>query len=729
VRVAVLTRGDLFPAHHGAAVKIVRTAEGLVAAGDSVVVVTDDRDHYWHVTTSGWEKVPYGARFRAFEEWPVLRNGARAERWCRRVGYPAEEVFLYRPIFDPAWWARALWVGRAERIEAWHAEFPGYAAPAALAARLTGGRSVAVMHNVEFDRLRQTTELPERVIRRLAAVEVALLRAVDDVVAVSEPDRERIVEAGVTRGRVHVVPHGVDFGSYGVRPVDLRARYGIGEGPILYFHGTLHYGPNAEALRFIARELVPRLPRGVVVVSGMTPPRELEGPRLRFTGPVDDLAAHIEAADLCICPLFAGGGTRMKLLEYFAAGKAVVSTPLGAEGLDVADGVQLALAEKDEFVATVLRVLSDPAARRRMGHAAREYARARDWSAIAEATRRIHRGEGADFVPRPSVEAHLPPRRPSKPLTLLLLVNRGCNLRCRFCDLWEGKIRMPLDRATALFAEAAKIGTKTVVITGGEPLLHPELPAIVRAAKARGMGVNITTNGTILDRHYDTLVAAGVDSLSMSIDGLPETHDRLRGQDGAHARTWKALERVVREGKVGANVYFVVTRENVRELVTVWEQVRALGAGFDFWPVNDAPDLTLTRPEDRAAWEEAVATIARADADVAARAHYYREALRYHAGEKAAMRCLGLVDQYGVTYDGDLLPCCVWGAPGLKVGNVFETPLSTLWTSPEVQRHREALFGQGCDAGCYNHSLYEFTVSTGLSHRVERPDRAEIEGD
>jgi MoaA/NifB/PqqE/SkfB family radical SAM enzyme len=302
---------------------------------------------------------------------------------------------------------------------------------------------------------------------------------------------------------------------------------------------------------------------------------------------------------------------------------------------------------------------------------------------------------------------------------MLLLVNRGCNLRCSFCDLWEGKERLPLAQAEALFDEAVAIGTRTVVLTGGEPTLHPDLPAIVRAARRRGLAVNVTTNGTTLDRHYETLRDAGVDSLSVSIDGLPATHDRIRGQDGAHARTWKQLLRVVHDARVGISVYFTVTRENVRELVPVWEQVRTAGAGFDFWPVNDAPDQALTAPEDQTAWREAVSTIARHDTSVAARAHYYAEGLRYHAGERVPMRCLGLVDQYGVTYDGKLLPCCVWGGDGLAVGNVFERPLRELWRDPAVQRFREGMFRDGCAAGCYNHSLYEFTQSTGLSHRVE----------
>lgn len=719
MRIALLTRGDLFPAHHGAAVKIVRTAESLAAAGDHVSVVTDDRDAYWRVGREGWTRVPYGPRFRAAQEWPVLRSGARAERWCRRVGYPRDEWFLYRPVFEAAWWARALYVGLRERIDVYQAEFPGYVAPARVAAGVLGGRTVGVMHNVEFDRLRQMAGLEGGALRRIRALEVALLRVADAVVAVSEDDRRRIVEAGVPGARVALIPHGVDVGAYAVPPLDVRARYGLPPGPVLFFHGTLHYAPNAEAVRFLAGEIAPRLGEGSVLVAGMTPPRELETERLRFAGPVDDLPAHIRAADLCLCPLWAGGGTRMKLVEYFAAGKAVVSTRLGAEGLPVRDGEHLVLAERDGFADAALSLLADPERRARLGAAARAWAKGRDWADVGGTYRRVHRGERVDFAPRPDVEAHLPPRRPGKPLTLLFLVNRGCNLRCSFCDLWEGKARVPLVRAETLFAEAAAIGTKTAVLTGGEPFLHPDLPALVRAAKGKGLAVNVTTNGTLLDRHWPALKHAGVDSLSFSVDGLPETHDRLRGRPGSHAKTWEALLRVLREGGVGASVYMTVGRTNVRELVPVWERVREAGAGFDFWPVNDAPDLALLGEEDKAAWRDAVEHIARHDAEVAARAHYYVEALRYHAGERVPMRCLGLVDQYGVTYDGDLLPCCVWGADGLKAGNVFETPLPTLWASPAVQAARERLFRAGCAAGCYNHSLYEFTDSTGLSHRVE----------
>ena len=271
-----------------------------------------------------------------------------------------------------------------------------------------------------------------------------------------------------------------------------------------------------------------------------------------------------------------------------------------------------------------------------------------------------------------------------------------------------------------LLDEAIAIGTETLVITGGEPFIHPDLFVAVREAKARGLSVNVTTNGTLINKRWKELVESGVDSLSFSIDGLEESHDHVRGQKGAWKRTIAGLERVRKElPNVATSIYFVVTNKNVGELVSVFDLARSYGSKFDFWPVNDAPDLYLRDAGDKETWRAAVHHIAQHDSEVADRAAYYEASLGYHAGEDGPVRCLGLIDQYGVTYTGELMPCCVWGEKELVVGNVFETPLRELWASDEVQAHREGMFRDGCSAGCYNHSLYEFEVATGEPFRVE----------
>ena len=740
MRICLLTRADLFPTHHGAAVKIVRTAQHLShALGAPVFVVTDDRDAYLRFDGDEHRSVPFRARFRAAQEWPPLPHmGRLAERLCLKLGYPAEELFLYRPLFDPTWWGRALEVGRTERIDLFQAEFPGYGAPAALAARALSRlqrrpvRSSIVQHNVEWDRLAEFGH-DVRWIRR---AEVAALSSVDDIIAVSSDDRDRMVGAGLPATDITVIPHGVDVESLArARPDGVRARYGIpADSPLLFFHGTLHYWPNTEAVRFISEALLPHLLRARpdvrVLISGQSPPRYYDHPAITFSGPVDDLGAHIAAADICVCPIDAGGGTRMKLLEYMAAGRPVVSSTKGAEGITYTNGIELSIADgAPAFAAAIDRLLSDPAAARALGLRGRSFAQRYDWRAIAHAYVSTYQGDGrgADWNDRLAVDAPtaalsgagLRMERPSKPLTLLLLLNRGCNLRCSFCDLWDDPQRMTLDQTLPLLDDAAAIGTRTVVLTGGEPFLHKQLFDIVAAARERGMGVNITTNGTLVERRWDALTASGVDSLSLSIDGLADTHDRLRGKAGAFAETWAALERLVAWGGAGVNVYFTVNRENLDELVPVWERVRALGAGFDFWPVNDAPDLYLRTPEDHAKWRAAIAHIARHDGTVGERAAYYDRALDYHAGDLGAVRCLGFIDQYGVRFDGTLLPCCVWEGEGLGVGNVFETPLRVMWESEAVRGARERLLRDGCSVGCFNHSLYEFAVATGAPFEVK----------
>jgi MoaA/NifB/PqqE/SkfB family radical SAM enzyme/glycosyltransferase involved in cell wall biosynthesis len=753
MRVVLVTRGDLFPTNHGAAARVVSFAEHLSLRGDEVLLVSEDREAYLRWRAGVVSRVPYSPRARAAQEWPGLRGGARlAERICARVGYPAEEHFLYAAQFDPAFWGRVAWVARAERADVLQAEFPGYALPCAVIARALGLRSSLVQHNVEWQRLQEVVGLSGGPLLRARELERLACLAVDEVITVSADDRARLVEVGIPAAKITVIPHGVRLAAYAApRALDLRWSLGLDpDAALLFFHGTLHYWPNTLAVRFIAEELLPRLaaraPKAHALIAGMSPPRAYEHPKLTFLGPVNDLPAAIHAADLCLCPVPSGGGTRMKLLEYFAAGKATVSFTKGAEGLRYTPGVELSIADTaDTFAAEVARLLADPAARERMGAQARRLVGFYDWSQIAGRTEALYQGQGrgADYndeaiaslrrgdappppgapplahtAPVDPIEAHLPPREPSKPLTLLLLINRGCNLRCAFCDLWDRGQNMPLPQVLSLLDEAVAIGTRTLVITGGEPFLHPQLFDVVRAAKARGLSVNITTNGTLVERRWAELVQSGPDSLSMSLDGLEATHDHLRGKVGAFQQTVRALGRVKDEAGITTSVYFTVTNQNVHELVPVFELSRQLRAGFDFWPVNDAPQLTLTDDAHTALYRDAVAHIGAAAPEVAARRRYYDEGLRYHAGVKTPVRCLGLIDQYGVTFEGALLPCCVWGGDGLAVGNVFETPLSTLWRSPEVQARRGSLFAEGCTVGCFNHSLYEFTRSTGLGFRV-----------
>lgn len=144
------------------------------------------------------------------------------------------------------------------------------------------------------------------------------------------------------------------------------------------FSGNLEYHPNVEAVRWFRERIWPRVrerapemewrllgsnPAAVAAFTG-------GDPRIRVAGPVDDAVAQLAQAKVCLAPLLSGSGTRFKILEAWAAGRAVVSTTLGAEGLDARDGEHLLLADDpDDFAEAVLRLWNDPALRARLGDA------------------------------------------------------------------------------------------------------------------------------------------------------------------------------------------------------------------------------------------------------------------------------------------------------------------------------------------------------------------------
>jgi glycosyltransferase involved in cell wall biosynthesis len=148
----------------------------------------------------------------------------------------------------------------------------------------------------------------------------------------------------------------------------------------IVFSGNLEYHPNVEAVRWFRLKIWPRVREQAPAVEwrllGSNPgaiTAFTEGdPRIRVIGPVDDAVAHLAEAQVCIVPLLSGSGTRFKILEAWAAGRAVVSTTLGAEGLGACDGEHLLLADDaEDFAAAVLRLLNDVGLCERLGDAGR----------------------------------------------------------------------------------------------------------------------------------------------------------------------------------------------------------------------------------------------------------------------------------------------------------------------------------------------------------------------
>ena len=232
--------------------------------------------------------------------------------------------------------------------------------------------------NVEFriwERLaRSETNLARRaalrtIARSLRRYEVAQLDACDAIVPITEADARDFRALGATRP-MHVLPGGVEVEA---APVDRTAERANAAG----FLGSLDYRPNQEAALWIAAELQPRMRAGIELhVAGARAPEwlraRLVASGVRFAGEVADAAAFVRSMPVMIAPILSGGGMRIKILEAMAAGKAVVATTIGAEGIDVTDGVNAVVADDaGAFAAAIESLLRDPERAQAIGDAGR----------------------------------------------------------------------------------------------------------------------------------------------------------------------------------------------------------------------------------------------------------------------------------------------------------------------------------------------------------------------
>lgn len=164
--------------------------------------------------------------------------------------------------------------------------------------------------------------------------------------------------------------------------------------------------------------------------------------------------------------------------------------------------------------------------------------------------------------------------------TLHLHLLKRCNLACAHCysDSGPGEREMlSATQAVAAIDLAAHWGCRNVSVSGGEPLLHPALGAVLAHARGLGLHTAVVSNGLLLQRPAAMAAASLADTLCISVDGLDAAHDRMRGREGALRQLRRVMDLLARAGR-RFSVSCGVLRDNLDEIDGVAELARAHGA-------------------------------------------------------------------------------------------------------------------------------------------------------
>lgn len=222
--------------------------------------------------------------------------------------------------------------------------------------------------------------------RKLQREELQAYREADGVYLCSAVDQQRLLDQ-VPSARSTVIPNAADVDYYKSRPGDPPS-----DGRTVLFFGLLSTVPNVDGVMHFVQDIWPRIasahPEARCKIVGGRPPsaiQALAGPRIEITGFVPDLRPHLASAAAVVVPLRLGGGTRLKIVEGMAMSKAIVSTTLGAEGIDAVAGRDI-LIEDDPaaFADAVIRLIAQPELAARIGERARQLAVDRySWSGAA----------------------------------------------------------------------------------------------------------------------------------------------------------------------------------------------------------------------------------------------------------------------------------------------------------------------------------------------------------
>jgi MoaA/NifB/PqqE/SkfB family radical SAM enzyme len=293
-----------------------------------------------------------------------------------------------------------------------------------------------------------------------------------------------------------------------------------------------------------------------------------------------------------------------------------------------------------------------------------------------------------------------------RPLYVKIKLMFGCNLKCIMCNHWRATREppLPMERFFTVLTELADLGCRKIHLSGGEPLLRPQIPELIAHAAGLGLRVTMTTNGTLVDKTMARrLVEAGLRGVNVSLDSPDRrVHDRVRGVRGSWKQTTRAIEHFARarpKGKLTLRINTVVSRASFRSLAGLPDLVHTLGAdALNLIGVDDhcGEQVALSR-RHIVEFNQEVAPVLAERALTLGLLHDARQAYpfgRSDAEMQQARRgqyAFGWYDRHPcfapwthslIDFNGLVYVCCMTREQIAPLGNLKTTPFADIWHGP-----------------------------------------------
>ncbi len=305
---------------------------------------------------------------------------------------------------------------------------------------------------------------------------------------------------------------------------------------------------------------------------------------------------------------------------------------------------------------------------------------------------------------------------PIAPKSAGILITHNCNSRCITCNMWRSKSTNELTTAELqdILTQLKDIGVVGVGFEGGELLLRNDLPQIVEKAHQLGFeSIGMMTNGLLLTKKKaENLIQKGVTGIGISIDGIGETHDLVRGVKGAYEKSMKALEGLVnlRDSKypqLNLHMGTILMQPTMDDFIPLADLAHRLRVDFSLQLIDDSLfffsgiDMASLWIEDQNKLDSLINelhNLKRVNSALKSCSHTRLEYARRYFGDpkQAKLPCyLGYLTIY-IDAHGEVYPGCL--ALG-SVGSLREKSLKEIVESPEYKRRVQAMFRKECP-GC-----------------------------